>query len=311
MPSTARAFYDEITAGPDSVKYIESLKDAAEPVTENEWRDFKALPTNISDKDLRRIWSEGLAAFANTAGGVIVWGVVAKRGLDRLDRVQENAPIADPDAATQKLRQWLLEATNPPVAGVIITPLKRTDGTGYIVCYIPESNNKPHRSEFSEGKPYLIRVGDNSVNPNPALLRALFFPVAKLKLEFQVTAGDFSDGPLLTFTLKNTGLVSAKELSIVYTAFASDYTLETLTGDGEQRKNRSVRVDYVGTFHPGELKPVLRVKGGSHPSGWGAKLTIVAVASDSPMLVGEFDISFREDTSSQWRVQMIPKLYED
>lgn len=29
------------------------------------------------------------------------------------------------------------------------------------------------------------------------------------------------------------------------------------------------------------------------------------------MLVGEFDISFCEDTSSQWRVQMIPKLYED
>lgn len=45
----------------------------------------------------------------------------------------------------------------------------------YVVCYIPESDHKPHRAELA-GRNYYLRIGDSSVVPPVSLLRSLFYP---------------------------------------------------------------------------------------------------------------------------------------
>ena len=51
---------------------------------------------------------------------------------------------------------------------------QRGSSSGFVACYIPEGNVKPHRAEVGEN--YYIRMGDNFGVPPVALLRNLFYP---------------------------------------------------------------------------------------------------------------------------------------
>src|SRR5207249_12045924 len=49
-------------------------------------------------------------------------------------------------------------------------------GKGFIVCYIPESAYKPHRTELGGAKRWMMRIGDSFVDVPPSVLRSLFHP---------------------------------------------------------------------------------------------------------------------------------------
>jgi hypothetical protein len=218
MASAARDFYDQVIAG--GVPFIDALPASADPVHENEWRDFKLYDPR-REKDSRTNWSELLSAFANTEGGVVIWGVDARRdATSGIDRVSGVTAIKDAPQWAEKLRRWLLEATNPPVSGVQLQALTYP-GTndGFVVCLIPESTFKPHRAEFAENKPYRIRVADNTVVPNPALLRAMFFPQPRREIWLHAHCDGRHADPqgrtaTLSIDIENRGPLSIRDLSL-------------------------------------------------------------------------------------------------
>src|SRR5262245_35194 len=134
MPSAATVWFEEIFKGQSAYGYIQSVDTSAEPVVENEWRDFKEKNPQGKERELRTAWSEALAAFANTEGGVVVWGVECKRNQHGIDQVREVRPIDGPEQWAQRLRDWHIEATSQPVTGVQIEVVKHpNENKGFVV----------------------------------------------------------------------------------------------------------------------------------------------------------------------------------
>jgi len=154
---------------------------------ENEWRDFKeakfingSLPPESGEKrqeeerrkhKIKEIWSENLSAFANTDGGVLIWGIKAPR------RVAESLSLAgDARALQDRLIELQNEAVDPPVLGVEVRAVtQKGKKEGFVVCYIPGSAYPPHRAKWAK-REYYMRVGDSNLPIPTSLLRLMFYP---------------------------------------------------------------------------------------------------------------------------------------
>lgn len=69
--SAARQFFDDVFTQEDPFAYLAAFVGSDPPTFETEWLDFKGH----DEGDPLRIWSEAVSGFANTAGGVLVWGL--------------------------------------------------------------------------------------------------------------------------------------------------------------------------------------------------------------------------------------------
>ena len=114
-PSSARRFFDRIMNAPDPAAFIRGLTTSEPATREEEWLDFKVAGI---DKDAKRNWSRALSGFANTEGGVIVWGVIAKKDSDDVDAANGIEMVVKPESFASRLMELHHSATDPPVAGV-------------------------------------------------------------------------------------------------------------------------------------------------------------------------------------------------
>jgi hypothetical protein len=175
QPSRAAANFEQIRAAPDRFQFLLDMTTAPEPVFEDEWRDFKDVPNK--DSNVKKIWYEALSGFANTSGGVLVWGLDARKDpATEIDKVVSAPFVDDVSAFHTRLSQLQLGANDPPVGGVEYLECLDPSAPprGFLACFIPESPFRPHRSEHS--KCYHMRVGDNFVVPVTSTLRLLFYP---------------------------------------------------------------------------------------------------------------------------------------
>src|SRR4051794_40958325 len=67
----AKQLFNEITQASSPADFIEQM--IRDRRAETEYLEFKGGKTN--SKDARRLWSKALSGFANTEGGVLIWGV--------------------------------------------------------------------------------------------------------------------------------------------------------------------------------------------------------------------------------------------
>jgi hypothetical protein len=221
MPvSRAKLFYDEECS--DFASFQALINEQAE---ENEWREFKGAefidaplpPQGTQEKgrnsDPKKTWSENLSAFANTGGGVLIWGIRAPR------RKAKSLSLAhDANALSDRLKELQNDAADPPVPGVEIRAiLAPTSKQGLVICYIPPSKFSPHRAKWAE-REYYIRIGDSNREIPTALLRRLFYPERFPWLIPQATAQltPENDGLRLGMgvSIRNGGVASAQETCI-------------------------------------------------------------------------------------------------
>ena len=188
IKSSARVFFEYISAQSDGFGYLSSVPDpkaAHAPFFETEWLDFKGAPRD--DNDAKKIWSKALSGFANVTDGLIVWGIDARKTPPKdIDAACGLRLIRDTEQFESKLRDWIRDATNPPVMGVEYARYPGPDGEGFLVCLVPESTYKPHRAEWAE-RQYFIRVGDDFIPAEPGLLRMLFFPQKSCLIDVNVS----------------------------------------------------------------------------------------------------------------------------
>ena len=220
MPiSTALQFFNDLIARDNAG--IETL--VSDQMHETEWLDFKSGEHLKNEKET---WSEAICGFANNQGGVLIWGVDARKDpVTQIDAASDLKPVQNPAALRSRLLELLRTAVEPPLPGVQVHAVFQsgTSGAGYVVCFIPESETKPHRAELVTNKPYKIRIADAFINPSPSLLRSLFFPRSHPVIELDVipdweTEGDEPVSNVnidYLVVLRNTGLVSAKDIFVV------------------------------------------------------------------------------------------------
>lgn len=251
--STARQFFDDLVTG--GVPAIEAL--VSHTVHETEWLDFKS---GEHLKDTSSTWSEAICGFANNQGGVLVWGIDARKDkISEIDAASDVKPVDNPAGLRSRLLELLRNAVEPPIAGVEVRDFARSDGKGFVICFVPESDTKPHRAELLSNKPYKIRIADAFINPSPSLLRSLFFPQSSPRLEIDIHPNipriDQDNPPssveiLYRVSLRNTGLVSAKDIFVVMSTIPHDLTIEPPYGNQIVDSQNGTGIECTRPLHP-------------------------------------------------------------
>lgn len=283
--SNARAYFDHARNQPDPFRFLSAIPSPShpDPFFEEEWIDFKGNPKD--EKDARKIWSKALSGYANITDGLIVWGIDAREMPPRdIDAACGLRLIPDPVAFESKLRDWIRDATNPPVMGVEYASFPGPSTEGFVICLVPQSGHKPHRAEWAD-KHYYYRAGDDFLVAEPGLLRILFYPRASPRLRIEVNlryelhprdlADEYRDNPAfpardhlinkgysiirLNARLHNDGTATAKD---VYIVVQSDDQLRVAQdADWTQRTNSRGLVGLFANrpFHPGEVSEIFWV----------------------------------------------------
>jgi hypothetical protein len=156
-----RKLYDELIAKGEAG--IEDLLGRQETV-DLEFKTKEKRSTGEASPGDRRQLGKILSAFSNSAGGLFVWGVDARKNADDIDCAAELQPIAE----IERFKNWVLRTTGevlmPHHDGVSIEaiPSAVQAGAGYIVAHVQRSERRPHRSEVKGDKQYYKRSGDSS-----------------------------------------------------------------------------------------------------------------------------------------------------
>lgn len=187
IPSRAREYFERLT-GANAAQLLQALVVSDPKTFEDEQLDFKH--GNPREQDIDSIWSKALGAFANSQGGVIVWGIKADRDNDRkLDFAHSLSLVPDIYALKDRLTQKYRFLTDPPLANVEVTPIPLKEGAkdGFVVCYVPEGDHKAYQSTKAKF-PYYFRIGSDAAEISNGWLRQLFYPRVHYKLSLHISA---------------------------------------------------------------------------------------------------------------------------
>ena len=269
MASNAEQLFHEIVSATDRIAVLRAMVSTASPTFEEEWLDFKsgtdgpgppAPPVDLSADTVKKLWSTALSGFANTGGGVLIWGIDARSmplpsdPTKKIDAACGFRLVPHPDALRTQLMQLHHQATDPPVTGVRVEPIHDPLGGGFVVCFIPESSFRPHRAELIENRPYFLRVGDNFKNMPTSVLRSMFYPRLSPRYLVEVRCRAFNlQSPAVAsirfdISIENHGTATAREPFItihIDPALGGGLPGNTawqFTGTGFQ---------YVSSIHPG------------------------------------------------------------
>ena len=192
MPITpACQFYDDIIKLPkaDAVAFIRGMIGTR---FEDDYFDCKQEPRqpdlNVRKDNLKRIWSKALSGFANAAGGVLIWGLVADTDpTTKVDKVNAENLVQSPDRLEAELRKLQVEMTDPVLGNVEYQVFEVDDrpGYGFLVCFIPDGPIKPYR-ERAYDEQYYYRWGDSFRIMPRHMLQRMFYPRATAS--FHLTA---------------------------------------------------------------------------------------------------------------------------
>ncbi|MEQ8417877.1 MAG: ATP-binding protein [Imperialibacter sp.] len=106
-------------------------------------------------------FSKCLSGFANSNGGLIVWGIKASPNRKKQDVAKELKPIERLTEFSNFLKRMEGTAISPVLSGIHHKkiPINKED-RGYIVTYVPASEVAPHMANY-DGKHYFKRSGDS------------------------------------------------------------------------------------------------------------------------------------------------------
>jgi hypothetical protein len=150
--------------------------------SENLWLDFKRSRDDGSGTKLHQDDRENLAkaisGFANSDGGLVVWGIECKRDPKTgADLPSGRHPLQHP----HRFVSWLENATSscvaPPASGLenIVVPSQNDPNRGFVATLIPSSQLAPHQCiQPPTNLRYYMRTGSSFVPVPHAVLAGLF-----------------------------------------------------------------------------------------------------------------------------------------
>lgn len=127
---------------------------------ENLHLDFKLVKdASLSSTDDKKNLACALSGFANSSGGLIVWGVDARKNSDGVDCAIALRPIEQVSLLIGRLNSLTGEGVDPSVSQVQHRAIETKAGRGYALTVVPESETGPHMAKLGENR-YYKRNGD-------------------------------------------------------------------------------------------------------------------------------------------------------
>lgn len=146
----------------------------AEREPESLFLDFKRSPGEgagrfLATEDNKNL-SKAISGFANSSGGVVIWGVDCRRESETGNEVASRHPVSDADGLNTKLQAAISRATIPPHPDVQVLSFAEPENSpaGYVVVLVPQSQLGPIRSVVTNH--YHLRTGsDFGIIPHDVL----------------------------------------------------------------------------------------------------------------------------------------------
>lgn len=107
--------------------------------------EFKRTDVPMSSTDKKNL-SQVVSGFANSGGGVIIWGVGTGERTERNQAISKQL-ISDVNAFMDECESVLPEVVVPRVDGVRMKAIKSVKKTGVVKMYVPQSDITPHRAQ--------------------------------------------------------------------------------------------------------------------------------------------------------------------
>ena len=190
-----------------TVKDILTLIEEKE--NEDLFLDFKEVPDLSKGNDnLRKILAKSLSGFANSSGGVLIFGIGEGPKHKSLVRV----PINDVKDFERRVIEHISRVTSYRVPNVVTKTILEDETSGYLLVLIPKSDLVPHQSVLD--KKYYRRTGESFVPMEHYEIENMFGRSPKPVLVPDITVipsigGPNSDNFTFVFGLRNIGRLAA------------------------------------------------------------------------------------------------------
>jgi hypothetical protein len=118
---------------------------------------------DLTKKD-RTVLGPALSALANSAGGVLIWGIEAARDADGVDAAKKAVPILNLARFRSDVERAVGELLMPRHEGIEIAVIEDpgAGGSGFLAIWVARSDRRPHRSEAAGDRRYYKRAGDST-----------------------------------------------------------------------------------------------------------------------------------------------------
>ena len=154
-----------------------------------EYKEKQDPSTAVLARDDARAIAEAVSSFANSDGGVLVYGVRSER-RDGADVAGQLVAIADADKFAGEVRRVVELNISPQIDGVTIEAVTSEDGAGagFAVIRVSASDRRPHMSTAPKVHRYYRRGFTGSEIMTPSEIRDQILAVREAVIEPIVTA---------------------------------------------------------------------------------------------------------------------------
>ena len=264
---------------------------------EHLYLEFKLVAdASLSSSDDKRNLARALSGFANSSGGLVVWGVEARRNKDGVDAATALREIDRVAVLLTRFNELTGDAIDPTVNGVRHRVIETTNGRGFAVSLVPESSTGPHMAKLGEDR-YYKRSGDSFYKMEHFDIADMFARRRKPKLLVTARINRKGTDASIVVGLRNDGRATARSPYLAVDCdppfHRSEYGLNGNRGEGMpylHLPSAGYRWCYAGgidmALHPGMAREIALLNMGLLPKQppSGAVIIRYAVAcEDEPL----------------------------
>jgi hypothetical protein len=221
--------------------------------------DFKLIKSaSFASADDRRNFAKVLSGFANSAGGIIIWGIHARKNDQGIDCAVGSREIQPLKLLVSRLNEFTGQAVSPIVDGIKHKEIARAPDVGFAATLVPESHSPPHMAKFGEDR-YYKRSGDSFYKMEHFDLEDMFGRRQKARLEILPERGKAEGGvEEITVRLVNIGRAVARHSGFIMRFENAeiedlDSQMENVTALNAGRAVMQYTHD-IGVIHPNGIR---------------------------------------------------------
>lgn len=224
---------------------------------ENLQLEFKTVGEAGMTRDDRKNFAIATSGFANSSGGIVVWGIVARKNDQDVDCAQEYELVDNVQLMLTRLNQHSGQATSPLVDGLTHRAIAFDEqDRGCVLTLVPESATGPHMAKLGEDR-YYKRSGDSFRKMEHFDLQDMFGrrmrPALIIHLDPRVHEPDTTQEELHIY-LRNIGRALAKHVGFIvrFEGATIKGRIGNLTNLSEINRGRQIvgYSDDHGVIHP-------------------------------------------------------------